>query len=143
VILHWKAYIASVCFKCFICLKGVLQVFHIDVAKVDQDVAHVAMAIHVCFKCRFQMFHLFQTYVASVLSGCCKSTSGCYIYMQVFQMFSYVCCNCFYLHVCNDYTRVFKFFSCVLLVFQTYVANVSIVLYVYCKCFLYVLQKWI
>ena len=50
-----------------------LQVFRIgvakvdcDVAKVDQDVVHVAMAIHVCFKCMFQMFYLFQTYVASV-----------------------------------------------------------------------------
>jgi hypothetical protein len=35
-----------------------LQVFYIDVPKVDRDVvkvdryvAHVAMAIHVCFKC--------------------------------------------------------------------------------------------
>jgi hypothetical protein len=48
-------------------------VFHIsvanvdrDVAKVDRNVAHVAMAMHVCFKCMFQMFHLYQTYVASV-----------------------------------------------------------------------------
>ena len=39
---------------------------YIDVAKVDRDVAHVGMAIHVCFKCMFQMFHLVQTYVASV-----------------------------------------------------------------------------
>jgi hypothetical protein len=38
----------------------VLQVFHIDIAKVDwDDVVHVAMVIHVYFKCRFQMFHLF------------------------------------------------------------------------------------
>jgi hypothetical protein len=35
-------------------------VFHIDVATVDRDVAHVAMAIHVCFKCMFQIFHLFR-----------------------------------------------------------------------------------
>ena len=41
-----------------------LQVFCINVAKadrdavkVDWDIAHVAMAIHVCFKCMFQMFH--------------------------------------------------------------------------------------
>jgi hypothetical protein len=50
-----------------------LQVFHIgiakvdqDVVKVDQDVAHVAIAIHICFKYMFQMFHLYQTYVASI-----------------------------------------------------------------------------
>ena len=62
--------------------------FHIDVTKVDRDIANIAMAIHVCCKRIFQMFHLFfQTYVASVfcqdvayvshiclpvlLSGCC------------------------------------------------------------------------
>jgi hypothetical protein len=42
-------------------------VFRMDVAKVDRDVAYVAMAIHAYFKC---MFHLFQMYNASVLSGC-------------------------------------------------------------------------
>ena len=36
-----------------------LQALHIDVAKVDQDTAHVVMPIHVCFKCISQMFHLF------------------------------------------------------------------------------------
>jgi hypothetical protein len=41
-------------------------VFYIDVVKVDRDVAHVAMAIHICFKCMFPMFYLFQTYVASI-----------------------------------------------------------------------------
>ena len=29
-----------------------------------------------CCKYMFQIFHLFQTYVATVLSGCCKSRSG-------------------------------------------------------------------
>ena len=74
-------HVASVCFKCFTCFIGMLQVFYIDVAKVDRDVAHVAMAIHVCFKCRFQIFHLFQMYVVSVSSGRCKGRSGCCIYM--------------------------------------------------------------
>jgi hypothetical protein len=36
-----------------------LQVFHLDVAKVDMDVAYVAMTIHACFKSMFQVFHLF------------------------------------------------------------------------------------
>jgi hypothetical protein len=44
-------------------------VFHMDVAKVDRDVAYIAMAIHVCCKRLFQMFHqFFQTYVASVFT---------------------------------------------------------------------------
>ena len=45
--------------KCFRSLRCMLQALHIDVAKVDQDAAHVVMAIHVCFKCISQMFHLF------------------------------------------------------------------------------------
>jgi hypothetical protein len=35
-----------------------------DVAKVDLDII-IAMAIHVCCKYIFRMFHLLQTYVAS------------------------------------------------------------------------------
>jgi hypothetical protein len=57
-------------------------VLYIFVVKVDLNVAHVIMAIHVCFKCMFQMFHLFQMYVVSVLSGCCKNRSRCCIYMH-------------------------------------------------------------
>jgi len=44
-----------------------LQVFHLDVVKEDLDVAYVAMPIHACFKHIFQVFQLFQTYVANVL----------------------------------------------------------------------------
>jgi hypothetical protein len=31
----------------------VFQMFYLDVVKVDRDVAHVAMSIHVCCKCMF------------------------------------------------------------------------------------------
>ena len=62
-------YVARVCSNCSRCM---LQVFHMDVAKVDHDVAHVAMAIHVCCKRPFQMFYL---------------------------PFSNVCCKCAYLDV--------------------------------------------
>jgi hypothetical protein len=41
-------------------------VFQMDVAKVDRDVAYVAMVVHVCCKRPFSMFYLcFLTYVAS------------------------------------------------------------------------------
>jgi hypothetical protein len=50
-----------------------LQVFYLDVAKVDRDVAYVSMAIQTCFEHMFQMFLLFQTYAACVLSGYSKS----------------------------------------------------------------------
>jgi uncharacterized membrane protein len=62
-----KLYVASVCFKCFKYFRGMLQVFYTDVAKLDYDVAHVAMVVHICWKLLFLMFHLFfPTYVASV-----------------------------------------------------------------------------
>jgi hypothetical protein len=64
-----------------------LQVFYIDVANIDRDVAHFAMSIHVSFTRTFQMFHMFQTYVVSVSFGCCKNRFRYHIYMQVFQVF--------------------------------------------------------
>jgi hypothetical protein len=47
------------------------KMFHLDFSKVNLGVAHVAMAIHACFKC-----FIFQTYVANASSGCCNSRSG-------------------------------------------------------------------
>ena len=55
------------CCKSMFQVFGMVQVLYIDVAKVGRDVAHIVMAIHVCFKCTFQTFHRFQTYVATVL----------------------------------------------------------------------------
>ena len=59
-----KAYVANICFKCY---RGMLQVFYIIVAKVDQDVAHVAM----------RMFQAYIPNVSSVLDVCCK----CFIWI--------------------------------------------------------------
>jgi hypothetical protein len=86
-----------------------LQVFHVDVAKVDRDTAYVAMAIHVRCKHLFQMFylffqtyvanvfiwmlHIFHTYVASVLSGCC--TCFCNGFLGVFVSVLGACFKCF------------------------------------------------
>jgi hypothetical protein len=71
------------------------------------------MTIHVCFKCMFQMFHLFQTYVANVLFGCYKSRSRCCIYIcKCFRCFFIRILQMLHLNVCNGYTRVYKFFWC-------------------------------
>jgi hypothetical protein len=94
-----------------------LQVLYIDVAKVDRDVAHIVMLIHVCFKYMFQMFHLFQINVTRVLSGCSKSKSGCCIYMHV----ASICFKCFQVF----HTYVCKFFRCFIRMFVS----------VFCKCF--------
>jgi hypothetical protein len=75
-------------------------VFHANVAKVDQDIAYVAMVVRVCCKLLFLMFrpffqtyvlsvfirmlHMFHTYTASVLSR------GCLYFTIVFKCFSYV-----------------------------------------------------
>jgi hypothetical protein len=42
--------VSEVCCKC-VCI-GVIKIGQ-DVAKVDWNVAHVAMAMHICFKCMF------------------------------------------------------------------------------------------
>ena len=47
----FQSYVASVCIN-------VAKVDQ-DVTKVGRDVAHGAMTMHVCFKCMFQMFHLY------------------------------------------------------------------------------------
>ena len=111
-----KAHVANICFSSF---SGMLQVFRIGVVKVDRDVEHVAMAMHVCFKCIFQMFYLYQTYVARFLSGCCKSRSRCYVYMHVASLFF----KCFILllqvfhldvaYVCNDFQEFLGVFASV------------------------------
>jgi hypothetical protein len=96
-----KSHAASVCFTCF---RDMLQVFCLDVAKVDRDVACVAMVVHVCCKRMLPMFHMFfQTYVASVFIWCCICfthmlqvfLSGCYVYLQWFSSVSGVFCKCF------------------------------------------------
>ena len=47
------------CFKCFKYFSGMLQGFHMDIAKVDRDVIYVAIVVHLCWKGLFPMFHLF------------------------------------------------------------------------------------
>jgi len=61
-----KPHVASVYFKCFKCFRGMLQVFYIDVAKVDRDVANVAM-----------VFQVYAPNVSSVSDVCCN----CFIWM--------------------------------------------------------------
>jgi hypothetical protein len=40
-------------FKCSMCFTPLFQVFHLDVAKVDLDVAYVAMTKYACWKPMF------------------------------------------------------------------------------------------
>jgi hypothetical protein len=64
---HIAMVFSSIYPKCFVCFRCMLQVFHLDVAKVDLDVTYTCML---------------QVYVSSVsvvLYVCCKCLSGCCI----------------------------------------------------------------
>ena len=87
------------------------------------------MTIHVRCKFMFEMFQVFQTYVANVLSGCCIC---CTSYIRMLQVYvlnvlagSNVCCKCF--------IWMLHMLKCP----YTYVVNISSVSDVYCsKCFM-------
>jgi hypothetical protein len=141
------------------CYNRIFHVFQIYVAYISSgccksrsSIVYVAMVIHVCCKCVFQMFQLFQTYVASVLFGYCICCSGyrCMLQVCVPNVSSVLdlCCylQVFYLdvaYVSDIYCKcVFKMFH----LFQTYVASVFTwmlqLMYTYaanavCKCFTY------
>jgi len=81
---------------------GMLQLFRMDVAKVDRDVAYVVMVVHICCKLLFSMFHLFffKHMLQVYLFGCCICftrvtivVSGCCI--SVFASVSDICFKCF------------------------------------------------
>jgi hypothetical protein len=82
-----------------------LQLFNVDVVKVDWDVAYVAMVVHVCCKLVFPMFHLFfQTYAASM-------------FIWILHIFHTLCCKCFICMLRMFYNGFQVFFTCVLQVF--------------------------
>jgi hypothetical protein len=119
-------------------------VFHIDVAKIDRDVAHIVMVVYVYCKRLFQMFYLFffrrmlqvclfgchicfthmlQEYVRNVLAVsvlCCNKyfhVANCKFFMWMLRMFHTLCCKCmFQIFYLRQTYVAFKCF-----VFQRYV----------------------
>jgi hypothetical protein len=105
-------YVAYVCFKCFRSFRCMLQLFHMDVAKVDRGcctccncfrgmlqayVLSVSDVSEVCFICGFRthvasvfiwISHMFHTYVACVLFGYC-------VWLQWFSSVLEACFKCF------------------------------------------------
>jgi hypothetical protein len=84
-------HIASVQFKCFICFRGMLQLFYTDVAKVNRDVAYVfAMVV------RTRMLQAPVLNISSILSDvCCKC-----VYLNVAYVSQHML-QVFYLHVAH------------------------------------------
>jgi hypothetical protein len=56
------------------------------------------------------MFHLFQMYVASVLSRCCRSRSRCCMYMHVASI-CFKCSRYFHTHVCKCFIWMLHMFA--------------------------------
>jgi hypothetical protein len=125
-----QTYASSVSEVCTLSVSEVrLQVFYIDVVKIDRDTAHVTMTIHICFKCMLQWFHLFQAYVANVLFECCKSRSIWMLHIHAY-------CKRMFSSVLNCFKRIFQTFHLdVAYILQWLHTWFSGVLNVYCKCF--------
>ena len=108
-----KAHVASLCFEYFRCFRCMLQVFQMDVVKVDRDVAYVAMVVHVYCKGLLPMFHL------CFSDACCKC-----VYLDVAYVL-HIRCMCF-IWVLHMVAIVSKCVACVFLqVFQKHVSSVS------------------
>jgi hypothetical protein len=86
---------------------------YVAIAKVDRDVACVAMIVHVCCKCD---------------------------YLDVAHV-SHICCKCF-IWMLHMFAIVFQvFFMCFRMCCKVHISNVSTVSYVYGKCFIWMFQK--
>jgi hypothetical protein len=104
------------------------QLFRTDV-KIDQDVAYIATVVHICCNRLSPMFYLFlYTYVASVSNTHLKY---------------FICLLLYVASVAFDVLKVDRDVAHVSMMFELYIPNVSSVFDVYCKCFVWMLQKWI
>ena len=112
-----NAHVASVCFECF---RGMLQVFQMDVAKVNRDVAYVAMVVHVFRKGMLPMFHVF----LDVYRKC--------VYLNVVYIFTHMM-QVFYLDVAM-FTMVSSVFRCFCKCFRNMFQMFHLFSYVYCGC---------
>jgi hypothetical protein len=81
------------------------------------------------------MFHLFQTNVASVLSGCCKSRSRCCTYMH-FTRICFKCFQMFHTYVCKCFIWMLLIFAIIFKCFSDVFVSVLDVCF---KCFIYFL----
>jgi hypothetical protein len=129
---------------------------YIDAAKVNQDVAYVAMVVHICCKGLLPMFnlyfwmyvasvfiwmlHMFHTYVACVLSECCvclQMFSSVFRYLfKCFRSMLEVCVSnvsVIFRHVAIILSECFICCSGYIHMLQTYILNVSFVLDVCCS----------
>jgi hypothetical protein len=118
-----------------------LQVFYIDVIKVDQDVAHIAMVFSsVCPKC----FIYFQTYMLQVFhldigkvdQDVCNGVFKCM--SQIFHLFQTYMLQVFHL----DVRKVDQDVAHIAMVFSSVCPKCFICFrHICCKCFICMLKK--
>ena len=70
-------------FQVFQLFKMYVSIVSYDVTKLDQDIAYVAMVVHICCKRLSLISHLFflYTYVASVSNTCLKCFICLFLYV--------------------------------------------------------------
>ena len=116
-----QAYVSSVS-------EGMLQVFHMYVAKVDQDVVYVAMSIHM-------LQPSVRNFSSIFLNVCCKC-----VYLNIAYV-SHIYCRCFVymLHMfCNSFFKCFLVFcKCFMRMFKVFLLSLDVC----CKCFIYIFLK--
>jgi hypothetical protein len=118
-----KTYVVSICFKCFRRVRDMLQMFHMDVVKVDQGYCTC------CSKCFIGVVQN----VSSIPDICCKCSDLDVAYI------SSICCN-----ICSKYLSCFSLilhmFSCYKL--QVFLSDVAYVIYICCKCIFYMFHPF-
>jgi hypothetical protein len=102
-----------------------LHVFH-----PDAGCCICCKCIHVYCKCMFQMFHLFQTYIATILSRCCIYFSGD---KQMLQVSIQKCFICFRHMLQLFLSRCCIYCGCYTHMLQAYVLNISPISDVCCR----------
>jgi hypothetical protein len=80
-----------------------------DITKVDRNVAHVAMAIHICCKCVFQIFRLFSDLCLQVFHLDVAYIATTFQFLGVFAIVSDACFKCF---ICLQTYAVNVSFGC-------------------------------
>jgi hypothetical protein len=109
-----EVHVASVCFKCFRYFRGMLQLFHMDVAKTDQGCCTYCK----CFRSMLQLFHMD---IAKIDQGYCTYCK-CFRGVQNVLFLPNVCCKRFNLdvaHVSHICCKIcLKCFNCFSLLLQ-------------------------
>ena len=95
---------------------------YIDIPKVDRDVAHIVMAMHVCSKCFICSRRMLQVFYLDVAYTCMLQAYVSSVFRCFMRMFASVLSGCWF-------AIVFKCFQAFSQLFQTLVLSVLFVFF--------------